>query len=66
MDKTDTFFMVGYALFVVLVSLAGVFLFALVLINAAMGCGETFYYPNGTWETGECFLIPYTPVSGEW
>lgn len=39
-------------------------LMALVLVNWVMGCGEVFYYPDGSWVTGDCFLIPYEPVSG--
>ena len=36
-------------------------IFALVMINWMIGCGERIYYPDGSWETGSCFLIPYEP-----
>lgn len=38
---------------------------ALVLINWMIGCGEPIYYPDGSWETGSCFLIPYEPVRSQ-
>ena len=34
-------------------------LFSVIAINVAIGCGQRIYYPNGSWETGSCFLIPY-------
>lgn len=40
--------------------------FAIVGLNWAMGCGEAFHYPDGTWKTGECFLIPHEQKSGVW
>ena len=42
------------------------FLMCLILINLAAGCGEVIYHADGTWETGECWLIPYEPTAGEW
>jgi len=38
---------------------------SIVLINWMIGCGERFYYPDGSWETGSCFLIPYEPVRSQ-
>jgi len=58
--------MLGYVFFVGLVCVFMAGVFALVLINWAMGCGEVFYYANGTWETGECLLIPYEVQRGTW
>lgn len=34
-------------------------LFTVIAVNVAIGCGQRIYYPNGSWETGSCFLIPY-------
>lgn len=34
--------------------------------NLLIGCGETVYYDNGTWETLDCLFIPYEPAKGEW
>lgn len=34
-------------------------LFSVIAVNVAIGCGQRIYYPNGSWETGSCFLIPY-------
>lgn len=34
--------------------------------NLMIGCGETVYYDNGTWETLDCLFIPYEPAKGEW
>lgn len=36
------------------------------LVNFAIGCGEPEYHADGTFVTGECFVIPYTPVKGTW
>ena len=41
-------------------------LLGLILVNLAMGCGEVIYFENGTWETGECWLIPYETTQGSW
>lgn len=41
-------------------------MFSLVLINWAIGCGEPEYHADGTFVTGECVGIPYTPVKGTW
>ena len=41
-------------------------MFTLLLVNWAMGCGETEYHSDGTFVTGECFVFPYTPVKGTW
>jgi hypothetical protein len=38
---------------------------SIVLINWMIGCGETFYNADGSWETGSCFLIPYEPVRSQ-
>ena len=65
-ENIEGLFMVGYAAFIGLVTLAMMGGFALVLLNWAMGCGEVFYYPDGTWTTGECLLIPYETTSGTW
>lgn len=58
--------MVGYICFVTLCCVGFAALIAFVLINWAMGCGEVFYYPDGTWQTGECFLLPYEVARGTW
>lgn len=43
-------------------------MFAVVLVEFAVGCGEVFYYPDGTWKTGQCvFMDTLHPVkSGTW
>lgn len=38
----------------------------LAFFNLLIGCGETVYYDNGTWETLDCLFIPYEPANGEW
>jgi len=38
---------------------------SIILINWMIGCGEPIYYPDGSWETGDCFLIPYEPVRSQ-
>lgn len=38
----------------------------LIVINWIIQCGEPIYFADRTWTTGECILIPYTPVSGRW
>jgi len=48
------------------VSLVFAFIVALIGVNWVMGCGEVFYFPNGEWRTGECWLIPYESVSGKY
>lgn len=53
----------------VLAGFIGMLLFAamfnVVIVNWFMGCGEVMYFPDGSWKTGECWLIPYEPVSGQ-
>ena len=46
--------------------LAFSFMFAIVLLEMAVGCGEPIYKADGTYVTGECIFIPYTPVEGVW
>ena len=43
-------------------------LFAFVLVEWIAGCGQVFYYPDGTWKTGQCvFMDALHPVkSGTW
>jgi len=48
------------------VMILGAGVLALGLINFLIGCGEPIYYPDGTYETGRCFLINYEPVEGSW
>jgi hypothetical protein len=38
----------------------------LALLNLMIGCGQTVYYENGTWETLDCLFIPYETAKGEW
>ena len=38
---------------------------SIVLVNWMIGCGEMIYYPDGSWQTGDCFLIPYEPVRSQ-
>jgi len=38
----------------------------LVAMEWMAGCGETFYYADRTWKTGECIFIPYETKSGTW
>ena len=44
--------------------------FMLMLFNLITMCGEVIYYPDGTWETGECspsWMFPnYEPAKGVW
>lgn len=55
--------------------LAGIFvfvlctcLFSVALIEWLAGCGEVFYYGDGTWKTGQCvFMDTLHPVrEGVW
>ena len=55
--------------------LAGIFvfvlctcLFSVALIEWLAGCGEVFYYGDGTWKTGQCvFMDSLHPVrEGVW
>ena len=50
----------------VLLTILMAFFIALLGINWLMQCGEPIYFSDRTWTTGECLLIPYTPVSGTW
>lgn len=49
-----------------LVALVFAFLMAVIGVNWVLGCGEVFYFPNGTWETGECWIIQHDQVKGKW
>ena len=50
----------------VLLTILMAFFIALLVLNFMMQCGEPIYFSDRTWTTGECLLIPYTPVSGTW
>ena len=41
-------------------------IFGLAIVNAAIGCGQTVYHDNGTWETLDCLYIPYETKTGFW
>jgi hypothetical protein len=41
-------------------------LFALITLEALSGCGEPIYHADGTFITGECIYLPYSPVEGRW
>ena len=47
---------------IILVSL----IIGLACINILIGCGQTVYYQDGTWETLDCLFIPYETAQGEW
>ena len=57
--------MMGKALLTLLV-LGISILFGLGLLNFLIGCGQTVYYENGTWETLDCLFIPYETAQGQW
>ena len=40
--------------------------FVVLVLNWVSGCGQAFYYPDGTWRTGECFVISHEPKTGVW
>ena len=43
-------------------------LLTLLLLEWAVGCGQPVYKANGTWEIGECIVIPqeYPLRRGTW
>lgn len=41
-------------------------LLVVIVLEALSGCGETVYFQNRTWMTGECLFIPYTSTVGTW
>ena len=46
-------------------------LIMIVLIEWVGGCGEIIYYPDHTWETGDCGLVPVrfrqgSGIHGKW
>lgn len=47
-------------------ALIGAAMFAIVLLEWAVGCGEVQYFPDNTWQTGECLFIPHEQKSGTW
>lgn len=47
---------------IILVSL----IIGLAFINLIIGCGQTMFYEDGTWETLDCLLLPYEPTAGTW
>lgn len=47
---------------IILVSL----IIGLACINILIGCGQTVYYQDGTWETLDCLFIPYETDQGKW
>lgn len=36
------------------------------ILETLSGCGEPVYKADGTYVTGECLFVPYTPVEGVW
>jgi hypothetical protein len=41
-------------------------LLSVVLLEAVSGCGQAIYNADGTWATGQCVFVPYTPTVGKW
>ena len=41
-------------------------LIALLLAEWVVGCGEIAYYPDGTWKTIDCIVLPQEERSGTW
>ena len=41
-------------------------LLSVVLLEAVSGCGQAIYNADGTWATGQCVFVPYTPTGGKW
>ena len=41
-------------------------LLSVVLLEAVSGCGQAIYNADGTWVTGQCVFVPYTPTGGKW
>ena len=41
-------------------------LLSVVLLETMSGCGQAIYNADGTWATGQCILVPYTPAAGKW
>jgi hypothetical protein len=39
---------------------------SLVLAEWVVGCGEVAYYPDGTWKTMDCIVLPHEEKSGTW
>ena len=39
---------------------------AVIMLETLSGCGQTTYFQNRTWVTGECLFVPYTPTTGRW
>lgn len=50
----------------VVCTVAAACVFALVLVNWAIGCGEPVYRADGTYSTGACLFIPYEVKEGTW
>ena len=36
------------------------------LMEWAIGCGEISYFSDGTWQSNNCFLLPFEVKSGLW
>lgn len=56
----------GEKVVLLLITLAVSAVFAMTLLEVAVGCGEPIYKADGTYITGECLFVPYTPVEGTW
>ena len=41
-------------------------LIVIVLIEWAGGCGQVIYYPDRTWETGDCIFLSVEKKTGTW
>jgi hypothetical protein len=42
------------------------FLFAVMVFELMVGCGEKTYFAEGHWITNECLFIPHEQAHGRW
>ena len=50
--------------FIVIV-IIGIFI-SIVFAELAVGCGQVTYFPDRTWQSNKCVLIPSETVYGKW
>ena len=67
-QRIDTLAHVGKILAGILMFLVLTTMFSVAFIEWLAGCGEVFYYGDGTWKTGQCvFMDSLHPVrEGVW
>ncbi len=65
-QRASTWQRVCSFIFNTLVGAAVAVMFAVMLMEFAVGCGEVTHFADGTWRTNECLFYPHDIQEGRW